>query len=75
MARIKSIPEKNKQQKIQAKKMNKINKLRKSSAVKRPHRYRPGLNIITDQCLYIILYSILIRNSSASRNQTLSKIN
>jgi len=42
MARIKSKPIQNLQAKTKAKKMDKISK-NKTSTVKRPHRYRPGL--------------------------------
>ena len=42
MVRIKSKPQRDVHKKKQAIKMNKVNKIKTSSSVKRPHRYRPG---------------------------------
>ena len=46
MARIKNKPERDKQKRKQAKKMMKVNKIKTSVAVKRPHRYRPGIRFL-----------------------------
>lgn len=53
MTRTKGKPQKDLHKKKQAKKMMKVNKIKTSIAVKRPHRYRPGLKFLS---LIIILF-------------------